>query len=359
VLVKYSSDGTAQWARTANAGNNYCYFEGVVSDSSGNVYVAGYQGGVGKYTYSLPGAATEVSVTGQNGGPNCLLLKYSSDGTAQWARTASAASGSSAFKAVAIDSSGNLYLAGNQSGTGAFDYSLSGTTSVQAAGSASNYNALLVKYAPSGTALWAKTIVGGTDSCMFLGIAVDSAGNAYAAGSQTGTGLYTYGASGVSATGVYSGNDSVIVKYAPDGTAQWARTASAGSETTSFYKVAVDAGGNAYTVGYQRGTASFTYSEVGAVTTVSLTGKSRAMNPILVKYGSDGAALWVKGFSAMSYYEGSGTFYGVCLDSVGGAYAVGYQAKAYTYTYSASGVLPAVTATGPNASGNNCVLVKY
>jgi hypothetical protein len=207
VLVKYNSSGTAQWARTVSAGSNGSGFTAVAVDSSGNVYAAGTQDGTGTYTYGAGVSAQGTnSYSGVNAG-NVVLVKYNSSGTAQWARTVSAGSNGSYFFAVTVDSSGIVYAAGEQDGTGNYTYG----DGVSAQGTSSRQNVVLVKYNSSGTAQWAQTISAGSNGSFFLGVAVDSSGNVYAAGDQDGTGTYTYG-DGVSAQGI-SNQNVVLVKY--------------------------------------------------------------------------------------------------------------------------------------------------
>jgi hypothetical protein len=196
VLVKYDSNGTAQWARTVSTRSNISKFYAVTVDSFGNIYAAGTQYGTGIYTYG-----TGVSAQGIcSNGNNVVLVKYNSSGTAQWAQTVSAGSVSE-FNAVAADSSGSVYAAGYQMASHIYTYG----TGVSITG---NGGGTLVKYDSNGNALWAR--VGGSN---FSAVAVDSSGNIYAAGNQSGNGMYTYG-TGVSAQGTYSdGFNVVLVKY--------------------------------------------------------------------------------------------------------------------------------------------------
>jgi len=271
VLVKYDASGTAQWAKTVSAGSSDSRFYAVAADSSGNVYAAGYQVGTGAYTY---GAG--VSAKGTNSGENVVLVKYNASGTAQWAKTVSAGSSASdsEFNAVAADSSGNVYAAGYQLGTGAYTYG----AGVSAQGTSSSRNVVLVKYDASGTAQWAKTVSAGSGTSVFTAVVADSSGNVYAAGTQSGTGAYTYGA-GVSAQGTYASNNVVLVKYNASGTAQWAKTVSAGSSGSYFNAVAADSSGNVYAAGYQSGTDSYTYNPG-----ISAQGTYSSYNAVLVKY---------------------------------------------------------------------------
>ncbi|WP_198429951.1 hypothetical protein, partial [Treponema primitia] len=123
-----------------------------------------------------------------------------------------------------------MYAAGYQTGTGTYTYG----TGVSATGTyAAGNNVVLVKYDADGTALWARTVSAGSFVSYFISVAVDGSGNVYAAGSQYGTGTFTYG--GVSVVGSYSsGANVVLVKYDPSGTAQWARTVTAGSSGSQF-----------------------------------------------------------------------------------------------------------------------------
>jgi hypothetical protein len=243
-------------------------FNAVAVDSFGSVYAVGSQSINFTYTYG-----TGVSAQG-TANSNVVLVKYDSNGTAQWAKTVSAGNSFSVFNAVAVDSSGNVYAAGYQSGNGTYTYG----TGVSAQGTASDDNIVLVKYDSNGTAQWAKTVSAGSSASSFNSVAVDSSGNVYAAGCQSGTGSYTYG-TGVSAQGTSSGNNVVLVKYNSNGVAQWAKTVSAGSSASSFNSVAVDSSGNVYAAGYQIGNGSYTYG-----TGVSAQGTSGSNNAVLVKY---------------------------------------------------------------------------
>jgi len=353
VLVKYDSNGTALWAKTISAGNDNSHFNAVAVDSSGNVYAAGYQYGSGTYTYSTGvSAQAQGDVSIRN---NVVLVKYDSNGMAQWAKTVSAGSDNSLFNAVAVDSLGNVYAAGYQYGSGTFTYS----TGVSAQGAVSNKNVVLVKYDSSGMAQWAKTVnaveaSSSLNESQFNAVAVDSSGNVYAAGYQYyGSGTYTY-STGVSAQGAVSNNNNVVlVKYNSSGTAQWAKTVSAfsvGSGGSGFNAVAVDSSGNVYAAGYQNG-RGFTYS-----TGVSAQGSiSSINNVVLVKYDSSGMAQWAKvnagnASSSLNY----SMFNAVTVDSSSNVYAAGYQHGSGTFTYSTG-----VSAQGSSSTYDNVVLVKY
>lgn len=333
VIVKYNSSGAALWARTLTTSSFDSRFYAVVTDAAGNVYAAGYQTGTNIFTYG-----SGVSATGTSGGDNVTLVKYDTNGVAQWARTLTAGTASSAFNALAVDSAGNIYAAGNQNGTGTYSY----RTGINATGPTVGNNIILVKYDSSGSAQWAKSLTSGGSSSIFYALAVDSSGNIYAAGYQGGTTTFTY-AAGVTATATYSGANSLLVKYDSAGTALWARTV-AGSNQTRYAGVAVDSSGNVFTAGYQTNTSLYTY---GAG--VTATGPSASATVALVKYDSTGAALWARTLTAGT---GGSQFYAVTTDASGNAYVAGTHMAAGSYSY-ASGIDVTVPYTPSMA------LVKY
>lgn len=299
-------------------------FMSVAGDVAGNVYAAGYQYGTGSYTYgdqSIAGTASQ----------NPVLVKYDSSGTAQWARTISAGTQWVDVYSVASDDSGNSYIAGQQSGTGTYTYGTQSATGV------STNNPIVVKYDPSGTALWARTISAGANSAWFDGVAVDRFGNVYVVGLQYGTGPYTYGSVGLTGP---AGVNPVLVKYDSSGTALWARTIGSGTAGASFTGVALD-GDNVYVVGEQSGTTTNTYG------TVSVTGVVPNDNPVLLKYDSDGNAQWAR---TLTSGGNDATFASVAVTS-GRVAVVGQQEGDQPYTYGIH-VVPS-----PSISGSPVVVL--
>lgn len=98
---------------------------------------------------------------------------------------------------------------------------------------------LLVKYDFSGNAQWERTL--GTDviGSDFSSVAVDSAGNLYAAGYLSGNpGALDLG-NGVTVTKSDTSANALLVKYDFSGTTQWARLVTAGASDSRFNSVVV------------------------------------------------------------------------------------------------------------------------
>ncbi|WP_041948400.1 hypothetical protein [Turneriella parva] len=321
---------TASWAQTVSAGAANSRFDSVAVDSSGNIYVSGFQAGTGTYTY---GAQSTAVTAGTN---NIALVKYSAAGIAQWARTVSAGSSDSVFESVTVDSSGNIYAAGSQRNTGTFTYG-----SINAAATHTSFNPLLVKYDTNGNALWVRTVSAGSNVARFHSVATDSSANIYAAGRQTGTGAFTY--SGQSISGASVGVNATLVKYDSSGAALWAQTVASGASSSYFSGIAIDASSNVYAVGLQSGAGTYTYG------TQSATGTHTSSNCVIVKYNSSGVAQWARTVSAGSNIS---QFNSVAVDSSGNTYAVGAIYGTGTFTFGSQ----SVNGVSTNA---NLLIVKY
>jgi len=134
-VVKYNSSGTKQWTKQLGSSSRD-YANGIVTDSSGSVYVSGT-------TYGGLDGNTSA------GNADLFVVKYNSSGTKQWTKQLGTSSTDTA-NGVATDSSGNVYVAGGTYG------GLDGNTS------AGDNDLFVVKYNSSGTKQWTKQL--GTSS---------------------------------------------------------------------------------------------------------------------------------------------------------------------------------------------------
>ena len=130
------------------------------------------------------GVTAQGPVGGQGAsGDNLVIVKYGSDGTAQWARSVAGPS-SSAFESVAVDSAGNVYAVGTVDGSGSYGF---GNGQVVAGPFGGGSNAVLVRYSASGDTQWVKSLTSAVDESEFLSVAVDSANNVFVGGDVSQT----------------------------------------------------------------------------------------------------------------------------------------------------------------------------
>ena len=338
VIVKYTSEGKAEWARSIFSSQENSVFYSVAVDITGNAYVVGWQYRNGNFSY---GNGVNISGPGNNSNP--VIVKYNSYGDTLWAKTLSSGY-SGSFTSIAIDLNGNIYVAGSQ-GKYLHDYN----NEVTAYSPSNGANAVLVKYDSDGNAIWARSIIEGDGGSAFLAICLDEQGNIYTCGAQSSTNPFNYGME-VLATGSSMDSNSVIVKYNPLGETQWARSVSIGSESSSYYSIASDHEGFIYAAGIQKGTQIFAYGP--SVTAVGTNGLD---SPVVVKYNANsGEAIWAKVAIKEPGFSDDTSYTGIKISNSGYIYLTGYISSVETFTFSNE-----VSLTGKFGVKSTPFIVKY
>ncbi|MCP5501119.1 MAG: hypothetical protein H7A25_14520, partial [Leptospiraceae bacterium] len=341
-ITKYDSSGANQWVSAPTACINST-FMGFSTDSSGNIYAAGYSDTNGTNTF---GSGVSLNFVVNNVNP--MIVKYDSSGNPLWARGANPCPAQASFYQSAVDSSGNVYAVGwivyNST------YTFNGGAGASVAGAyASNSNAVIVKYDTNGNVLWARTTTTAPDLSQFLGVTVDSSGNIYAVGRLNGNGTFNFGGQTVQGN-VASNFNAFIVKYDPNGNVLWAKSTTTAPDQSTFNKVSADAAGNAYAVGYINGASAFNF---GGVT---VQGSGSSYNALIVKYSPSGVVQYAKSTTAGTNVS---QFQGVATNAFGNTYAVGEIRCNGVYNFGTVGT--PVNVNGAYCSGNtfNAVIVKY
>jgi hypothetical protein len=212
--------------------------------------------------------------------------------------------GFSAAMAIAVDSSGAAYIAGYTD-----SYNLPTVNPEQNFNAGSN-NAFVAKLTPSGNGIEYCTYVGGSADDRAYGIAVDSTGAAYVAGTTTSTDFPT---SSPEQSSLGGGRDAFVLKLSPAGNTLVFSTYLGGSGSETANGIAVDASFNSYVVGDTTSTnfpaTAFQKSYHGSqdvfVTKINPTGSHLVYSTYLGGSGTDhGAAIAVDGGGA-AYITGS------------------------------------------------------
>ncbi len=256
---------TEQWS-VQFGGSSSDGSHGIVVDSLGNVYVTGTTEGD---LFDTPAGESDA-----------FIAKYDTNGNPVWAKQFGSDL-SDGGNSVAVDSSGNVYVTGNTSG------SLFGIISGKS-------DAFIAKYDTNGNPVWAKQF--GSDlRDIGFGIAVDSSDNVYITGHTNGD-LFDRN------TGAY---DAFIAKYDTNGNPVWAKQFGTNS-LEEHSGIAVDSSDNVYITGSSTGD--------------NRSGTNIGSNDVFItKYAKNGIKMWAKQFGSISF-EGS---YDVAVDLSNNVYVTG------------------------------------
>lgn len=192
-LIKYNNDGKLIWARTGG-GNLSDRPTALICDSRDNCYlVTDYEGNA---TFDGKRAASRNK-------SNVLIAKYDIEGNTLWVKRVCFSTGISHASSIALDGSGDIYLAGYFSGITFFaNKSLKNLES---------HDLFLAKLNSNGNLKWV-TQTGGTGDQSARSIVLDKKGNIYLAGEYNAT--FTYDANNIRSLDNW---DIYVLKYNSNG----------------------------------------------------------------------------------------------------------------------------------------------
>ncbi len=278
-LTKYDSSGTYQYTKQLGVSGHTTYAYGVAVDSINHfVYVAG----------STDGGLDSNTLMGTT---DFFLTKYDLSGNKVYTKQLGVSGVDTEAFGVAVDSSGNVYVAGYTDGD--LGTTLMGTSDF-----------FLAKYDLSGAPQYIKQfgVSGGLVNTVANSVAVDSSGNVYVAG-------YTDGDLGTTLMGT---EDFFVTKYNSLGAKQYTNQlgVTGGVVDTVANSVAVDSSGNVYVAGSTDGDLSSNTALTASTTDFFVT-----------KYDSSGNLVRTKqlGVSGKFTYA-----FGVAVDSSSNVYVDGY-----------------------------------
>ncbi len=284
----------------------------VATDAAGDTFVTGSFRGTAAFN---PNSSSNTFTT--NSTQDTFVAKYSPTGSLLWAVTfagqATTISGTTTYavsqgSAIAVDGTGDVFLAGSFSGTVNVT-GLSGVTRETSVSSATE--PFVAKLNPSGTVSWFDAVAGTTtDTDSANALALDGSGGAFIAGSFSESA--TFGSTTLAASG---SSDAFVARVNGSGAFLWA-VASQGvnGSNASVQGVAVDASGNVDLAGFFSSSVDFDPSS--GSTDLTSAGSDDAM---LWKLNSNGTFLWARSYGSPDF----DTATAVAVDASGDLYATG------------------------------------
>ena len=282
--IKYNTNGVEQWVATYDGAGRSDEANALALDAAGNVYVTG------RSAAGLDEDQQDADYT---------TIKYDSDGNALWVKKYDGPAAGNLFDealAITVDASGNVYVTGRSSGSGAED---------------SNDYAT-IKYDANGNELWSVRYNGpGNSIDDALAIAVDNTNNVYVTG---------YSAASAEETNY----DYATIKYDADGNQVWLnRYNGPANQNDQATSLTLDDEGNVYVTGRS-------------------TGAATAYDFATIKYNTAGVQQWVARYDGpASSNDGTGIFIGfftshpIAVDTTGNVYVTGMStgtASGFDYT---------------------------
>lgn len=328
---KFDSTGKESWTRQfGTTGSDLC--KSVAVDSSGNVIVAGSTAG------TLPGQT-------RTGDRDAFVRKYDTSGKELWTRQFGTGKVgillalTGAYR-VAVDGSGNIFVAGDTNGT------LPGQTT------GGGPDGFVRKYDPSGIEVWTRQL-GTIYEDIANGLALDPSGNvlvvgptfvrkldstgkdvwAKAIGAGTVDAMHPYGVATDSAGRIYvtgvASSEAALRKYDPSGAEVWTVLFGGAPPTSSFavnaaFDVSVDSWGDIIVAGMTNG-----------ILPGQATAGSR--DAFVWKFDGAGKDLWKRQFGSVSTPLDDDYAYAVTTDSLGSVLVAGQTGGALPGQVSAGG----------------------
>jgi hypothetical protein len=219
----------------------------------------------------------------------------------------SAAASTSTYPAVAVDSQGNVYVAGFNGGDAA-DF-VGHPTIVYGVQSGGGSEVFVVKMNPTGTALLYSVVFGGEFTDVAGGIAVDTTGNAYVTG-YTNSAHFPVTA-GAPQTSLNGTTNAFVTEVDEPGLALVYSTYLGGSGNFAGNAIAVDGSGNTYVTGTAAESGSTPFCSPCSISSTPSAG-------FLTEIKAGGAS----GFGYSTYLT-AGIGYGIAVDTNGDAYVTG------------------------------------
>jgi len=333
-VAKINPAGNALTYATYLGGTGNDVANGIALDASGDAYVTGSTSSIDFPTASPVQAAN----AGQG---DAFLSKIKPDGSGLVYSTYLGGSGADSGQGVAVDSSGNAYVAGITLST---DFPTANPYQTLYGGSG---DAFVARYNAGGTALVYSTYLGGAGLDRAFSIAVDGSGNAYVAGDTTSSPFPT--TSGAVQTANKGGSDAFVAELGASGAVTYS-TLLGGGLADGANGIAVDSSGNVFVTGYTQSSDFPVSNALDAAFGGGTCGQSACFDAFVAEINPG------TGLVYSTFLGGGGNDYGqaIALDASGNAYVTGATSSG-DFPVTAGGLQSTV---GGSASSSDAFVAK-
>jgi hypothetical protein len=282
--AKLDAAGNVIWAKNYGGSGSSGTGSGVAVDGTGNVYIVGY---LLTANFTTP-ALSRIGVA------DAIVLKLDTSGNTTWAKNYGGAAASAYGRSLAVDGSGNVYLAGDFSTA---DLTTPALTRI-------GIDSFAIKLDPSGNTIWAKNFGGAGVSAGGKSIKVDGSGNVYLAGDFSSASLTNPALTKIGT------RDAYVIKLDSSGNTTWSKNYGGAGATSYGATLALDGSSNVYLGGY------FT----GASLTTPVLPQVGVYDAYILKLDSSGSTIWSHNYGGASAYT-----YGnaIVIDSTNSVYFIG------------------------------------
>ncbi len=240
-VSKLSGDLSTHIATAIISSTNNDYARSVALDGSGNVFVAGYT----SYSNNF---APSRTVFGTSGDVDAFVTKLTNDLSSHLATAILTSSGTDYARALAVDGSGNVFVAGYTNSSGDF------APSRNLFGSSDGIDVFVTKLTNDLSTHTATAILASNGLDDAFSLTVDASGNVFVAGY---TFSYTSFAPSRTVFGTPGIGAAFVSKFSNDLSSHLATAILTSSMYAYAYAVAVDGSGDVFVAGYTMGSSDF------------------------------------------------------------------------------------------------------
>ncbi|HET9177443.1 MAG TPA: SBBP repeat-containing protein [Terriglobia bacterium] len=333
-VTKLDPTGASLVYSTYLGGGGIDYGRGIAVDASGDAFITGS-------TQSTNFPTVNPLQVGNDGGSDAFVAEFDPTGASLLYSTYLGGSGADEALAIALDGSGNAYVAGYTFSLNTFPTQNALQSSLSGAS-----DAFVTEINPATSSLVFSTYLGGSADESAQSIAIDSAGSIYVTGKTSSSSFpVTNGASQAAYGG---GTDAFVTKLAPGGTQMVYSTFLGGSGLDQGNSIALDSSGDAFITGFTQSSdlpLTNALQRVLGVSGASSCGTTPCADAFITELGPSGNVVF------STFLGGSATDLGqaIATDPSGAAYLTGSTSST---NFPVIAGAPQSTYTGTNQSNN-------